>query len=192
MFILMLSLNMFFNLFHFEQKYFRKKYKHFNDKFKISYNFLTKNISLNERFKYGFTNGIIPGLISFIICFIIQLVLNYFFFNIRKKINQINNSKIECKLVTKKSISKTNENTKDFHNKRINILLEKEKNKYLIFFTFAFVLLILIFYSLITFNEVYRGGITDLVTGTFWTFIFLQIIPFIYCFILGFIKFLKN
>ena len=99
---LILSLNIFFNLFHLEQKYFRKKYKYFNDKYNIRYNFLNKKISLNERFKYGFTNIIIPGKISFIICFIIQLFLNNFFFNIRKKINQIKNSKIECKLVTKK------------------------------------------------------------------------------------------
>ena len=51
--------------------------------------------------------------------------------------------------------------------------------------------MILIFYSLITFNEVYRGGIIDLVSGTFWTFIFLQIVPFIYCFIFEIIKFGK-
>ena len=102
MIVLILSLNLFSNLFHLEQKYLRKKYKYFNVKYNIRYNFLNKNISLNERFKYGFTNAIYPGLISFIICFIIQSILKYFFFNIRKKINQINNSKIECKIITKK------------------------------------------------------------------------------------------
>ena len=190
--IFILTLNIFFNLFHLEQKYFRKKYKYFNDRFNIRYNFLNKNISLNERFKYGFTNAIISGLISFIICFIIQTILNYFFFNIRKKINQINNSKIESISKSKNSISNTNKKNEDIDN--IIILLEKENKKYLIFFCCALILMILIFYSLITFNEVYRGGITDLVAGVFWTFIFLEIIPFIYCFILGFIKYrnIKN
>ena len=52
--------------------------------------------------------------------------------------------------------------------------------------------MILIFYSIISFNEVYRGGITDLLAGTFWTFIFIQMVSFFYCFILTLIKYLYS
>ena len=44
--------------------------------------------------------------------------------------------------------------------------------------------MIVIFYSVITFNEVYRGGYIDLLAASIWTFIFLQTIPFIFCFVL--------
>ena len=56
------------------------------------------------------------------------------------------------------------------------------------------VVMVIIFYLLINFNEVFRGGILDLVAGVFWTFIFLQIIPFIYCLIFALIRYkgIKN
>ena len=184
-FIFILSLNMFFNIFHLEQKYFRNKYKYFNDKYNIKFEFLDKNISLNEKFKYAFGHSIISGIISFVVCLIIQLILNYFVFNIRKKINKINNSKLEKIPIKNKSISNNNnERVKnDNINKDIILLFKDENKKYLIFFGVGFIIMILIFYSLVNFNQVYRGGIIDLIAGTFWTFIFLQIIPFIYCLI---------
>ena len=68
--IFYILLNMFFNSLHLEQVYFRKKFKYFNDKYKIIKIFLDKNISLNERFSYAFSHTIIHGVISFIICLI--------------------------------------------------------------------------------------------------------------------------
>ena len=52
--MLLLTLNIFFNIFHLDQTYFRKKYEYFNNKYNIRYMFLNKKINLNERLSYGF------------------------------------------------------------------------------------------------------------------------------------------
>ena len=61
---------------------------------------------------------------------------------------------------------------------------EKDYKKYLLIIGIGFIIMIIIFYSVISFNEVYRGGYSDLLAATIWTFIFMQIIPFIFCLIL--------
>ena len=191
-FIFILSLNIFFNLFHLDQIYFRKKYNYFNDKYNIRYKFLDNKISLNERFSYGFSHSIFSGLVSFILCIIIESIFNYFFFyNIIIKMNQINDIKIEKDSVKRKSISNKNNkiNKEDIER---NILMEKVNKYYLIYFFIIFMVMILIFYTLITFNEVYRGGITDLISAVFWTFIFLEIIELFFCFILSVFTYTKK
>ena len=124
---------------------------------------MTNSINLNERFKYGFSHTIISGLIAFIICFFIQLIMNYVFFR-----------------------------TKAYLSKEVITLFKKINKKYLIFLCVSLLIMIIISYAIITFNEVYRGGISDLISGTFWTFIFVQIMPFFYCLILALLKYLKN
>ena len=156
--IFILSLNIFFNILHLEQKYFRRKYEYFNKKYNLRNIYLNKAISLNERLSFGFKNTIIPGLISFYICFIIQGIINYFFFE--------------------KDLEKFNKNNNTSH------ISEKEIKQYTIFFGVGFIIMIIIFYSVVTFNEVYRGGFSDLLAATIWTFIFLQISPFIFCLVL--------
>ena len=186
--IFLFLLNIFFNIFHLEQKYFRKKYEYFNSKYNLRYIFLNKAISFNERLSYGFKNTIISGLISFLMTFIIQSIINYFFFNHKKSlikyndqlkklyINRINNNKFNI-----------NENQDNSKNKN---LPEDDGKKYIIFFSIAFIITIIIFYSFITFNEVYRGGFSDLLAATIWTFIFLQIIPFILCLVFALLKYI--
>ena len=127
--VFILSLNIFFNIFHLEQKYFRKKYAYFNKKYNIRYIFLSKNISLSERYAFAFGHTILSGFISFLICFIIQSILNYFFFNINYKLNEINNPVIDCKLDKKKSINNINinknEDIDDNKNKDIHKIYRK-------------------------------------------------------------------
>ena len=176
--IFMLSLNIFFNIFHLDQKYFRKKFEYFNNKYNIIYYPLEKNISSSEIFGYAMTHSILSGFISFIICLFIQSVINIFIFNIRKKINVITSKKIG-----KKSI---NENEKVHE---IFLLLKGAKKCYIIFFSICLGVMVVIFYLLINYNEVYHGGILDLIAGFLWTFIFLQIIPFIYSLIFALIRY---
>ena len=177
-----LYLNIFFNIIHLGQNYFGKKFDYFNNKYNIINNLSDNNISLNERFKYGFNYTAISGIISFLICFVIQCTLNYFYFDIRKIINKNNISKRERK-----------NNKIDNISNNSNLIMLKNKNKsYLVFFGVVFIIIIFISYFLITFNQVYRGGISDLIAGVFWTFFFLQIIPFFYCFILCFKKYKKK
>lgn len=191
-FIFILSLNIFFNLFHLDQIYFRKKYNYFNDKYNIRYKFLDNKISLNERFSYGFNHSIFSGLVSFILCIIIESIFNYFFFyNIIIKMNQINDTKIKKDSVKRKSISNKNNKINKEYIER-NFLMEKVNKYYLIYFFIVFMVMILIFYALITFNEVYRGGITDLISAVFWAFIFLEIMELFFCFILSVFKYTKN
>ena len=176
-------LNIFFNIFFLAQNYFRKKYIYFNNKYCIKN--MTKKISLNERFKYGFKHTIFSGLLSFIICFFIQLIINYIFFSIDRDINKVKNTKVEIESLANNKISNLNK-------KEVIILLNKANKRYLIFLCVNLIIMIFISYSIITFNEVYRGGISDLISGTFWAFLFSQILPLFYCLIFALIKYLKN
>ena len=168
--IFIISLNIFFNVLHLEQQYFRNKYIYFNNKYNIVHEYLEQNIPLNERLSYGFKNAYISGLISFLICFIIQCIINYFFFNEHIYFGKYNT---HIKVF----------NIRNNINKNKN-LSEKDYKKYLLIFGIGFIIMIIIFYSVISFNEVYIGGYSDLLAATIWTFIFLQIIPFIFCLIL--------
>ena len=183
--ISMLLINIFFNIFHLEQKYFRKKFEHFNDKYNLFNNYNEINISSNEIFEYAMGHAILSGFISFIICLIIQSVINIFIFNVRKKLNIITSRKF----LSKDKASKERQLFKEIY-----LILKYEKKRYIIFFSIFLVVSIAIFYLLINFCEVYYGGILDLIAGFLWTFIFLQIIPFIYCLIFAFIRYksIKN
>ena len=164
--IFYLLLNIFFNSFHLDQKYFKNKFEYFNKKYNII-NEVT-NISLNERFSYSFSHTIKSGIICFIICLIIQSVLNYFFFNSKNKFVELKND--------------------SNNNKNIIILLNKYYRKYyLIIFTMNLLIIIFIFYTIINFTQVYIGGFPDILAAMIWTFIFSQIFPFIYCIIFAFI-----
>ena len=189
--VFIFSLNMFFNALHLNQKYFRDKYNHFNKKYNIRYAFLDKNISLSEQFRYGLGHAVLSGFISFLICLIIQSIFNYFLFNIKKKLTEIEN--IE-KVDLKDSNQKKNSKNGKTNQKDILLLMKKAKKNYIIFFSVCFAIMLIIFYSVINFAQVYVGGVLDFVAGIFWAFIFLQIIPFIYCLIFSFCRYkgIKN
>ena len=104
--IFILTLNIFFNIFHLEQKYFRKKFEHFNNKYNLINERMEGNISTSEIFIYGLTHAIISGFISFIICLIIQSIFNFFIFNSRKKLNVIASRK---SVIKGKDINKVHE-----------------------------------------------------------------------------------
>ena len=185
--IFIFTLNMFFNILHLEQKYFRKKYNYFNEKYNIRYVYLDQKIPLGEIFAYGLGHAALSGFISFLICLIIQSILNFFFFDIRKKLDRIGEGKEieEDEKKYKKHKKQKNENKQE-----ILEILKKAKRIYTIFFIVGFVIMIIVFYSAINFVGVYIGGVLDLIAGAFWTFIFLQIIPFIYCLIFSLFRYL--
>ena len=178
-------LNIFFNIFHLTQKYFRKKFEHFNNKYNLLYKNNEIDISSNEIFGYAMGHAILSGFISFIICLIIQSIINIFIFNVRKKLNTI---------TSKKFLSKDKANKEREQIKEIHFIFKYERKRYIIFFSSFFGLMIIIFYLFINFCEVYHGGILDLIAGFLWTFIFLQIVPFIYCLIFALIRYkgIKN
>ena len=171
--IFILSLNIFFNILHLEQKYFRKKFEYFNGKYNLRYTFLEVKISSSELFYYGFSHAYAAALISFLICLIIQSVLNYFFFDVKKKlnINEKNKTKVE-----------------------ILQFMKEVRRRFIIIFAISLGIMVIIFYSSITFSQVYRGGVLDLIAGALWTFIFLQIIPFLLCLVFALFRYygIKN
>ena len=181
--ILYLFINMFFNILHLNQKYFSNKFNYFNKKYNIRYIFLNEKISSNERFAYGLGHAALSGFISFLICLIIQSILNFFFFNIKKKLANID--KVQLKEENDKKNKQKNSSYKD----NILQLMRKEKKRYIIFFSVGFAFMIIIFYLAINFVGVYIGGALDFIAGIFWTFIFLQIIPFIYCLIFSYCRY---
>ena len=186
-FIFILSLNVFFNALHLDQEYFRKKYEYFNKKYNLRYAYLNKSISSNEKFSYGFSYSITSALISFVICFIIQSILNYFFFNMKRIVEQIksiNNNRTN-------NINNKDEHKNDQEN-NISLIIKSFRKSYIIIFSISIFLMFIIFYSVINFNQIYKGGAVDCFSGAFWTFIFLQIIPFIYCLIFAFCKYKGN
>ena len=136
---------------------------------------MEKKITSTELFSYGFSHAYTAGLISFVICLIIQSLLNYFFFNLKKKLNKIKNEGSENK----------NRRIKE----EIFQVLKSAKKCFIIIFGISLVIMLIVFYSAIAFNGAYRGGAMDLIAGALWTFIFLQIIPFLYCLIFAFCRY---
>ena len=100
---------------------------------------------------------------------LIQSILNYFFYNSKNKL-------LKLKI-------------KENNNKReIIIALNSYHRKYfIIILGVKSVVVFFISFSIINFNQIYTGGFPDLLAGTFWTFLFLQLFPFIYCIIFAFI-----
>ena len=166
-FIFMIILNMFFNSLFLTQNYFKKKYKYFNNKYNIQYNEDFKGISSKEIFDYALKNTIGFSICTFIICLILQFVINYFCFNLREqvwlKLDDCEDIKEEIKELNK------------FFNSKNSFFIK--------IICVNFILMIFFSFYLINFSQAFKGGILDYVAPTFITWILLQIIPFLSCFI---------
>ena len=169
-FIFMISLNFFINSTLLSQKYFSKKFHYFDSKYNIRFIDYGTDIPTNERFSYAFKNTIINSVICFAICFVIQSILNYLYFNIRNKINEIiiNDHNVEEEII-------------DY----LGTIMKKYKFMFLI----DMILMILFFCYMVNFSSIYIGGDLDYISASILTFIFLQIFPFIICFILTLIRY---
>ena len=167
-FFFMLCFNMFINSLFLTQKYFRKKYTYFNNKYNLQYNENIINISSNDKFGYAIKHTIGYAWCTFFICIIVQFVINYYLFNVRKKVWVI--------------LKEYDNNTKE-EIKELNIFFNRKNLTYIWIVCINFVLLIVFFFYIINFSQAYKGGVVDYVGGTLMTWIFLQIIPFISCLI---------
>ena len=178
-FLFMLSFNMFMNSLFLTQNYFKKKFFYFNKKYNIQYNEDSKQISSNEKFAYAIRNTIGFSFAILFICILIQFLINYYFFNIRKKVW---------------IILKEWEDDKKEEIKEMNKFFVDKNLFYIILASINFVFLILFFFYIINFSEAFKGGIIDYLGGTFMTWLFLQVIPFISCIISSLFRYygLKN
>ena len=170
-FIFMLALNMFINSLLLSQKYYTNKFNYFDEKYNLRYTNIGGDIPTNERFSYAFKNTAINALICFLICFVIQSILNYLYFNIRNRINEIiiNNKNYDEEII-------------EFFG---TVML-----KYRFMFMINMILMMIFFCYLVNFSAVYIGGDLDYISASILTFIFLQVFPFFICLILTLIRYL--
>jgi hypothetical protein len=174
-FLFFVGLNLFLNSLFLTQKYFIKKYNYFNDKYLLEQTEENYGkINKKEIFIFALKNCLIYSIICFIIILCVQFLVNYIFFNLRRKIWKI------LKLCN----DEKNEEIKE-----INIFMVNYNKYYLIIGSINFILMMIFFYYLVNFSQAYKGGYIDFLTGGFITWIFLQIFPFITCFISSVFRF---
>ena len=172
-FLFMLILNIFINSMTITQNYFKDKYEYFNEKYQIeeSENMKIK-IEALERLKYAMNHCFPEVFITFIICMILQFIINFIFFGIRRELCLI-------------SINEKQENI----NKEVQKLIKKIKIRYIIFAFINLIFMIIFFVYLTNFSMAYSGGALDYIGAGIWTFIFLQILPFVSSLIITFLRY---
>ena len=111
-------------------------------------------------------------IITFFICIISQYIINFIFFGIRRELCLI-------------SINEKKENI----NKEVNKLIKKTKFRYIIFSFINLVFMIIFFVYLTNFTTAYSGGALDYIGAGIWTFILLQILPFISSLLITFLRY---
>ena len=168
-FLFFISLNLFLNSLFLTQKYFKKKYDFFNEKYSLEKSEENYGkINDKEKFIFAIKHCYIFSIICFGIITLVQFLINYNLFNLRKKVWHI----------IKKSNNEKNEEIKE-----INIFLLKYNIYYIIITVINLIFVLVFFYYLINFSQVYKGGYIDYLTAGFMTWILLQIFPFITCLI---------
>ena len=172
-FLFMLILNIFINSMTITQNYFKDKYEYFNEKYQIeeSENMKIK-IETLERLKYAMNHCFPEVFVTFIICMILQFIINFIFFGIRRELCLI-------------SINEKKENI----NKEVQKLIKKTKVRYIIFAFINLIFMIIFFVYLTNFSMAYSGGALDYIGAGIWTFILLQILPFISSLIIAFLRY---
>ena len=171
-FLFMLMINMFINALILTQDYFKEKFYYFNNKYNILDIELENGISKSEKLKYAMNNSFPRVMISFIICLIIQGLFEYIFFCERKKM---------YKLFALKGFNEINKN--------IRVIMAKIRLKYYIYILINFSLAITFYIYLTNFCSIYIGGIFDYIGAGIWTFIMLELFPFLSSLILSILRY---
>ena len=177
-FLFILAFNIFMNSLFLTQNYFKKKYEYFNSKYNLQNDEEVKVISSNEKFAYGIKHTIGYAVCNFVIILIIQFAINYYFFNVRKKI-----------WIIIKDCDDMKEEIR-----QINIFFYQRNCRFNVIFAVNFILMLFFVFYIINFSEAFKGGILDYVAGSLMTWIFLQVIPFLTCIISALFRYygLKN
>ena len=131
------------------------------------------SVSSTEVFSYAMKTCVGYAVISFILTFVIQEIIYYFLLSLRRKI---------AELIKK-------EQNQDVLSEEIKKLLRTSKMNYGYMFFANIVLMLVFYYYIANFCGVYKGGVVDLFAAFLWTFIFMQIIPFIICFIFALFRY---
>ena len=174
----MIILSFLLNILFLNQNYFSKKFKYFNEKYRLitiktdeytleSYEIA--NIPLNELWVYAFQHTFINAIIVFFVLLLAQFILGIAFFSLRNSVVEV--------------IKKNDLNG-------IKYLITKTKIKYIIFFILSLSLLFLFLFSFIGFGGAYGGASVDYITPGFISILFLQIFPFIWSLIIAIFRYI--
>ena len=152
-----------------DQKYFEKKWEHFNDKYSIIYSTEKKiEIPLGERTSYALSKNFAFVIVNLIILTFADFIIGYLFFNLREETEQI---------LRKSKMSQMQD------------LILKTRRNYNIFYVLNFILIIVFFLSLCGFGVTYTGGIVDCLSIALLSLLLLEILPFIWSLILALMRY---
>lgn len=168
------------NILFLTQNYFSKKFKYFNQEYKLivtkHYEYEIKpdeisdgNIPASESWKYAFSHTIINSIIVFIILLLIQFIIGLIFFSVRNSVLDV--------------IRKNNLN-------EIKDLILKTKIKYIVFFILALVLLVIFLFTFIGFGGAYGGASIDYLVPGLISIAILEVFPFIWSLILAILRYI--
>ena len=180
--VFMIILAFLVNILFLTQNYFLKKYKYFNQNYKILANkndeFIVTPEEINEEsiptgklISYSISNGFLYAVIDFAILLIAQFLLGIIFLALRNKVLEI---------VHKRDVNKTED------------LVSKTRIKYIIFFILTLCLLVVFLLTFVGFGGAYGGGFIDYLIPGIIALLFLEIFPFLWSLIIALFRYSAN
>ena len=152
-----------------DQKYFEKKWEHFNDKYSIVYSTEKKiEIPLGERTSYALGHNFGYIIVNLILLTAADFIIGFLFFNLREETENI---------LRKSKMSQMQD------------LVLKARRNYNIFYVINFILIVVFFLSLSGFGVTYTGGIVDCLSVALLSLLLLEILPFIWSLILALMRY---
>jgi hypothetical protein len=177
--LFLVILSFLFSILFLDQKYYSKKFKYFNEKYKlvagttdgvtITPEEVAGGVPSGELWKYSFTHTFVNGLIVFVLLLVAQFLIGVAFFSLRNKVIEV---------------LKKNDTS------GINELVSQTRIKYLVFFIIVGVLLFLFLFVFIAFGGAYGGGFSDYFLPGIVALIFLEIFPFLWSLIISLLYYL--
>ena len=168
--LFIIALGFLVNIVWLDQKYFEKKFNHFNDKYGIINSSKTElKISYGERFSYAFSHTIVYGLISFIILTLADFIIGCLFFGFRNEVE---------KVLVKNKTSKVQD------------MVLKARRNYNIFFVLNIILLVIFVLSFIGFEATYQGATFDYLSAGIIALVLNEILPFLWSLVLALLRYL--
>ena len=152
-----------------DQKYFEKKWEHFNDKYSLSTTSQNDlEISLGERIGYALGTNFGYVIVNLIFLIVADFITGVIFFNLRSDVE---------KILDKGKMSKMQD------------YILKVRRNYNIFYAANFILIIIFFLSLCGFGVAYPGGVVDCLTVALFSVFFFEIVPFVWSLILAALRY---
>ena len=177
--IFMIILSFLFNVLFLNQNYYIKKFKYFNQKYKLIAGItdgitilpeeVSGDIPSSELWKYSLIHTLVFSIIVFLLLLVAQFLIGICFFSMRTKVIEV---------VKSNNTSNANE------------LENQARIRYIIFFIITLVLLLIFMFTFVGFGGAYGGGFRDYIISGIFSLIFLEIFPFLWSLIIALLRFI--